>query len=237
MPGIGDLMSDAALNLRCCIKRSAVVGGVRLPLSRISTAMKRAIVTQVYESNELRIVASTLELGDSVLECGSGIGLLSAYCARKIGGPSVRTYEANPYMEELIRKTYALNEVTPILTMGAIGPRRGQLTLHVRKNFWASSSHDRRAPGSLAHISVPMYSLDDEIKAHKPSYLFVDIEGGEEQLAGCGQLPGVRKLMTEVHPDLIGKSALAGYLNWIRDLGFALDPRLSTQHELFFARA
>ena len=230
-------LSDAALNVRTRILPVAKVGGVRLPIdTRLSLQMRRTIVNGKYERHELRIVARTLSTDDRVLECGAGIGLLASYCAKRIGSDRVKTFEANPHMGDIIKETFALNGVSPTLISGAIGAHAGTLDLHVAENFWASSSHAGRAEGSLKTISVPMYGLHAEIVASQPTYLFIDIEGGEEHLANCSSLPGVRKVMAEVHPDLIGEAGVARFTDWLQGLGLVKDAQLSTQRELFFAR-
>lgn len=238
MFGMRQALSDAALNVRSKILPSAKVGGVRLPIdTRLSLDMRRTIVNGKYEQNELDIVERTLAKDDRILECGAGIGLLSAFCAKRIGGDRVKTFEANPFMEEVIRETYTLNDVQPTLVIGAIGAQNGTLPFHVRKNFWASSSHNGRAEGSLQTIDVPMYELHAQVIVTKPTYLFIDIEGGEEYLARCSSLPGVKKVMAEVHPELIGEANVAKFTGWLRDLGFVKDEQISKERELYFSRA
>jgi FkbM family methyltransferase len=228
---------DSVFDFQCRFTPYTAIGKVRLPLdSEISTPLRRTLSDGTYEQNEMEIVARTLTGEDRVLECGAGLGLLSAYCALAIGSEKVRTYEANPFMASLIAKTYALNNVSPSLVIGAIGPRVGQLEFHIRHNFWASSSHPDRAEGAAQTITVPMLSLDEEVRRNRPTYLFIDIEGAEQHLAGCSELPGVCKVMTEVHPELIGESGVAAYLDWLRNLGFVKDEALSREREFFFSR-
>lgn len=229
-------IADAALNFRSVVLPRANVGGIRLPIDkRISLDLRRIIVNGKYEENELGIVGQTLEKGDRVLECGAGIGFLATYCAKHLGNNSVTTFEANPLMQEVIQQTFDLNGVSPGLIMGAIGPKRGTMPFHVRKNFWASSSHAGRAVGSIKTVDVPVYELHAEIVKFKPTYLFIDIEGGEDYLTGCSNLPGVRKVMAEVHPDLIGNDGVTRFVRWLEQLGFKKDG-LSKDRELYFAR-
>jgi FkbM family methyltransferase len=230
-------VESGMLSLRCLLQQRASIGEVTLPLDpSISTVMRKAILEGEYEHNEIEIVRHTLTRGDRILECGAGIGLLATYCALRLGSEHVKTFEANPFMLALIEKTFALNGVSPALVIGAIGPVHGQVDFHVRKNFWASSMHDGRAPGAQHTISVQMYALQDEILAMQPTYLLIDIEGAERNLAGSSELPGVEKVMLELHPELIGDDGVRAVLGWLWDLGFRKDSGISKNRELFFAR-
>lgn len=230
-------IEDFLLNVRCLICQQMMTGKVILPLDmRISTTLRKTILRGEYEKNEMDIVSKTLCSDDRVLEFGAGIGLLSTYCALEIGGERVKTFEANPFMQPLITKTFALNGVSPALVIGAIGPMNGQLELHVRENFWASSSHRDRARGSIQTITVPMHGMHEEILAMRPTYLFIDIEGAEEKLVGSSELPGVKKVMVELHPELIGEEGVGNFLRWLSDLGFRRNENISKGREFFFDR-
>jgi len=203
--------------------------------ARLSEPMRRTLYGREYEQHELRILRQTLRPADRVLELGSGMGLLSIYCAQRLGSDAVTTFEGNPEMEAIIRANYAANGVTPTLIMEMVGPCRGQHEFHIRKNFWASSGHAARAEGSRA-VMVPMRALDEEIARTRPSYLIVDIEGGEAGLFDTTELPGVERLLIEVHPDVIGEVGVESVLDRLRALRFRLDTSLSSERELFLTR-
>jgi FkbM family methyltransferase len=230
-------VEDGVLDARCRMLQRTTIDRVVLPLDRaISPALRRIILRREYERNEIDIVRKTLDPEDKVLECGAGLGLLATYCALRIGSDRVKTFEANPFMLPLISKTFTLNHVAPALVIGAIGPKHGQIGLHVRENFWASSSHHRRLPGSLRTIGVLMHALHDEILDNRPTYLVLDIEGAEHTLVGSSELPGVRKVMIELHPELIGDDGVHAVLGWLSDLGFRKDREISKELEMFLAR-
>jgi FkbM family methyltransferase len=230
-------VEERVLNVRCRLQQRASVGEVVLPLDPgISTAMRKSILEGEYERNEIDIVRNTLVREDRILECGAGIGLLATYCSLRVGSERVKTFEANPFMLPLIKRTFALNGVSPALVIGAIGPAPGEVDFHVRKNFWASSLHDGRAPGALQTISVRMYALHDEILAMRPTYLLLDIEGAERDLVGSSELPGVEKVMLELHPELIGDDGVHEVLGWLSDLRFRKEPTISQDRELFLVR-
>jgi FkbM family methyltransferase len=231
------VLKDAALNVRCLIKKHVSIGVVALPLDlRVSASIRREILRGGYEAHEFDIVRRTLSPDDRVLEFGTGLGLLATYCSLEIGSDRVKTFEANPFMLPLICKSFALNGVSPKCVIGAIGPKFGQIDFHVRGNFWASSSHEGRSEGSAQTITVPMCALQDEIMVSKPTYLFIDIEGAETSLVGSSELPGVVKIMIEVHPELIGEKGVGRVLGWLSDLGFSKHDDFSKDNEIYLER-
>lgn len=230
-------VTDTALRMRSTLRPRCSIDGVALPLdSRLSLGLRRTLLEGNYERNEMDIVRETLEPHDRVLECGAGLGLLAAYCAQRLGNERVKAFEANPHLADLIRRTFAMNRVAPQLVIGAVGAYSGETRFHVRRNFWASSAHEGRAEGSLSTLTVPQHGLDDEVRAHAPTYVFLEIEGAEGQLADCSELPGVHKVMVEIHPELIGRHGVAEFVGWLERLGFVQDADVSKERELFFAR-
>ena len=141
--------------------------------------------------------------GDVVLELGSGLGVASALAARFSGCP-VTTYEGDAAMAPFIARVHAalgLSEVIDART-GFVDGLAGETQFHRRDNFYASSAHPTRAKGSAETVRIPTLALHDEILRVKPSVLIVDVEGSERTLFEHTDLPGVRAVIIEMHPDL-----------------------------------
>lgn len=222
---------------RTTLRPQAKFGDVRIWIDRrLPLLMRQTVYREEYEAPEMRILERSLETSDRVLELGSGLGLLSILCARKVGNGNVWTFEANPDMEPIIRRNYALNGVAPNLTMAMVSHTAGTQPFHIRRNFWASSAHEARASGSLRTVTAEVRALDDEIARCKPTYLICDIEGGEAGLFDRSNLSGVRKVLIETHPDVIGVDGVDRVLDRLRQIGFTLhgDPR--TERELYLTR-
>jgi hypothetical protein len=101
------------------------IKGIKLQIDPyMSEPVQKVIYHGDYEKQEFRILQSQLNQNDVVMEVGTGLGLLSSFCAKKIGSKKVFSYEANPELEPYIRKTY---QIIPILfnlaTVGANGIR------------------------------------------------------------------------------------------------------------------
>jgi hypothetical protein len=66
------------------------VAGVQIRVGRhMSPAVERTVSRGLYEQDELRLIGQLLAPDDVVLEVGAGLGLVSAYCARRLGSSRV----------------------------------------------------------------------------------------------------------------------------------------------------
>ncbi len=211
--------------------------GVWLPCSQpgIAPGIAREIYLGEYESREIDIVSRRLEAADVVLEVGAGLGFLSAYCAKRIGGDRVHAFEANPALMPLIRATHERNRVAPAVHNVLLARGEGERTFYVEADFWASST-TARTPQARA-IQVPQRDLNAELLRIAPTFLIVDIEGGEGEFFACAGLAGVAKVCVEIHPDVIGNDGVSAVFARLLAQGFALDFRLIRKNVFFFYRA
>src|SRR3954463_2179911 len=85
------------------------IEGIHIRVGRhMSRRVEQAISKGGYEREELRVIGLVLSPSDVVLELGAGLGLVSAYCAKRVGSAQVFAFEANPDLHPRIRETYAL---------------------------------------------------------------------------------------------------------------------------------
>jgi FkbM family methyltransferase len=200
----------------------------------ISDYVRRSIYEGGYEAAELKIIQSQLSQNGTVFEVGAGIGLISSFCAKMIGSDRVFAYEANPAPEFLIRKNYALNKVSPALDICLLGEQLGETIFYTHQDFWSSSTV-QTSPDSKA-ITVPVKTLNDEVYRINPSFLIVDIEGGEYDLFQHLDFHNIQKIMIEVHENFISADKAADVINKMTQTGFKIDHKCSTQQELFLCR-
>jgi FkbM family methyltransferase len=195
------------------------VAGIRLRLApSLSPRMMSNIVGGVHVLSERRLVLPALAPDDVVMELGGGIGMLSIACAQRIGSDRVFSYEANPFLEPVIRDNYGLNSVSPRLKMCMLGPEAGLATFHVARDFWVSSVYP--VEGEHQTVTVPVKSFNEEVGTIRPSFLIVDIEGAEHELFEHADLDGISKLMVECHPELTGAARANALRRRIRRMGF-----------------
>jgi FkbM family methyltransferase len=194
--------------------------GIRLRLdAALDDAAIDAILTGRHTHEERRVILGALAPDDVVLELGGGIGMVAIACARVIGSARVFSIEANAGLRPQIEANYRLNGVAPTIEFGMVGPRAGMRTFYVAANFKVSSSVSVR--GASRATRVQMKSLAETLDRIRPTFLIVDIEGGEYDLLVDTALPGVRKVFLETHPHLIGIRRTNAVRRALRRQGFA----------------
>ena len=101
------------------------------------TSYARSIYRGSHEVEERNVIRKHLEVGDRVLEFGTGIGLITVLCCKTVGSENVVTYEANPSMEPLLRQTFELNDVSPELRMKMVSINDGEGRFFVSDRLWS----------------------------------------------------------------------------------------------------
>ena len=211
------------------------VAGVQLRVGRhMSPQVERAVSRGLYEQDELHLLGEVLSPGDVVLELGAGIGLVSAYCAKRIRSSRVFAYEANPDLEPRIRETYWLNQVRPTLEMCAIGAQTGTVTLYCGRHLWSSSI--LRPTCRVRPVEVPMKALSEIAREIRPTLLIVDVEGAEGELFDHAHLPTVMRIVLELHERVIGATNAGRVRSRLAAIGFEELPELSAGEHLTLRR-
>ena len=211
------------------------VAGVKIRLGRhMSPQVERTVSRGRYEQDEFRLIEQVLSPGDVVLEVGAGLGLVSAYCAKRLGSGRVFAYEANPDLEACIRETYSLNEVQPTLEMCAVGAAAGKVTLFRSEDLWASSV--LRPSGKVRPVEVPVKALSEIVQLVRATLLIVDVEGAESELFDRAHLPTVSRIILELHERVIGTAGARRVRSTLSAIGFEELPDLSTGKHLVLQR-
>lgn len=210
--------------------------GISLPTRHplISPGIQKKIYFGDYEVKESDIVDKRLEADDVVMEVGAGIGYLSALCAKRIGSDRVHAYEANPAMMDVIAATHARNGVSPHCVNAMMARGSGVCTLNVEADFWASST----VVGSAAakRVEVPQIDLNEEFDRIRPTFLIIDIEGGEIDFFNYATLDGLRKICVETHPGMIPNEAINEMFAGLIAKGFLIDFTLLRKNVFYLYR-
>jgi FkbM family methyltransferase len=168
------------------------------------------------------------------MEVGAGIGFLSAYCARVVGDERVFAYEANPALLELVTAVHARNKVSPHVTQALLGEGDGERDFFVEPDYWASSLVRRSANANC--VRIRQIDFNSELRRVAPSFLIVDVEGGEYDLLRNADLTGVAKLCLEIHPDVLGNARVSELFAGLIGAGLALDFTLMRKNVFYFYR-
>lgn len=210
--------------------------GVILPVKHrlISKGIAKQIYFGEYESKEIDIIAHRLDKNDRVMEVGAGIGFLSTFCAKHIGSENVFAYEANPELIDIIRLTYEKNHVSPQVYNVFLAEGEGECEFYLNDDFWASSSVIKT--NTTRKVIIKKVSLNDEIRRIKPTFLIVDIEGGEKDFFGLVDLSGIKKICIETHPGILTNEDLSGIFSQLMAEGFRLDFSIIRKNVFYFYR-
>ncbi len=156
-------------------RASITIEGIQLRAGRhMSRRVEKALSRGRTQRDELQLLGTLLAPDDTVLDIGAGLGLVSAYCAKRIGSERVYAYEADPDLEPCIRETYQLNDVEPSLEICAVGAQPGRVTLY-RDEHSISASVVRRRAGARP-VEVPGRALNYVVAKIQPTLLVVDEE-------------------------------------------------------------
>ena len=217
------------------LRKPAVVrhAGILMDVGgHLSPVVRKFIYCGDYEKSELRAIRRNLEPDDVVMEVGTGLGFISLQCAKRIGADRVHTFEANADLEPFIRRNYELNGLSPTLEICLLSDRAGEADFYVADDFWASSTIPQGQ--AKAARKVPMRSLNDEIRRIGPTFLILDIEGGEYDLLQIlDDFRTIRKVSIELHEEVIGPEKIGAIKRRLADAGFAIDPHFTVDWQLF----
>jgi FkbM family methyltransferase len=211
------------------------IEGVQLRVGRhMSRRVERSLSRGGYQRQELQLVGALLEPEDVVLELGAGLGLVSTYCAKRLGSSRVFAFEADPDLEPCIRETYLLNGVEPTLDMCAVGARAGRVTIYRDKHLVSSSVSRRRA--GTRPVEVPGKALNYVVHRLRPTVLIIDAEAAERDLFDGAELKTVNKIMLELHERVLGADGTDRVRTTLGRLGFKEDRGLATTEHLVLRR-
>lgn len=198
---------------------------------------RRQIIRHQYEAAELSILDATLAPGDSVLELGAGIGLTSIFCAKRLGdGARVHALEANPALVPVLERNFQLNGVRPDFHSMAAARETGEVEFALDHSYTSSGLHGR--PSETAErVRLPAAGFQELLDRYRPSYLIMDIEGGEIDLLPGADLSCVRKICLELHPEIVGEAAISDAVAGLMASGFQLHFSRNRKNVVYMERS
>jgi FkbM family methyltransferase len=199
-----------------------LLDGVRVSTdpAKAPARVRNALYKNTYEDAERALVSRAVRPGDRVLEIGGGIGFVGLLCARLAQDGRVVSYEANPALEPAIRTNYALNDAVPELRLKAVSTDGGPVSFHVAENVVSSSLMARRETGREVTVASDAFSAI--LEELEPDVLVMDVEGAEVDLLPSADLGGLRSIILELHPHVVGDAASDGVVAYLREQGFSL---------------
>lgn len=207
----------------------------------ISKPLFGNIVFGDYEIDENEILHETLTRDDVVLELGTGLGY-NSISAAKINNNKVVTFEGNPNLIPLIRQNMKKNKVDFSLTNKIVLSKdfgTANFEFNVVEDFWSSSLKNNINSKILEKVTVESCDVNKILQELHPTYLIVDIEGGEEDFfEDCSFLEGssIKKILLELHANIIGEEKCSMVIANIIKSGFKIRLDSSPKNVIFFFR-
>lgn len=189
----------------------------------IPPMVRDLLLRNTYEDQERKLMLRVLKPGMRVLEVGTGIGLVSLLAARVAGQENVFCYEANPALEPLIRRNYALNGLQPTLTMKAVTVDGQPVSFFQNDNIISSSLIDRKQESRK--VTVESVAFEELLGKHDPEVLVMDVEGAEVDILGHSQLGNIRHIVIELHPHIVGQDKVDALEAHLAAIGFSVEDR------------
>ena len=213
------------------------IEGVLFPVKlNYGYSVIRFIDNGTYEGGEIEIIKDTIAPEDIVLELGTGLGFISAFCSKKIGSDRVYTFEANPKLENSIKKLYQKNQVNPNLEFAVLGKSNEEKIFYVDQNNLLASSLKGNAGNNIVRTIIRQKDINEVIKEIGPTYLIMDIEGGEYDLFMGIEFDTVKKIQFELHPLLLIETQVEEIFEVLKKNGFIKNDLLGNENNFFFEK-
>ena len=236
-------MDDAFAELfpqEACHVPSLMVCGVEIPADPdvITSAIRRAMIANRFESEEARQVRHIVEPGDRVVEIGAGIGFISTLLSREPCVSSVLAVEANPHLLAYMARLHRLNGVRNVRRINVVPTNSevaGAATFYIRRDFWMGSLTPGPNP-YVGAVDVPTRNFSAILREEAANLIVCDVEGAEAFLFEGADLSGVERVFVEVHDHITGLSGVGALFATLATQGFVYDPRHSEGSVILFRR-
>lgn len=232
MPSIGGARRRLTRRWRYLRRPDAVnFNGVTLELGPwAAEAVRKGLYDGWYEWREREVLQRTLRPEDIVLEIGCGMGYITTIAAGM--AREVRSFDANPELVPVALATVERNGRSATIRNGVLdrAARAETVPFYVETAFPGSSL---RPTDGARRIDVPV--LDFARECAGCTYLICDIEGQEVELL-AGELPGIRAICVETHPEATTQQQISAMLDALSAQGFTLDRSACQEDVLFLVR-
>lgn len=220
--------------------------GVKLSIDDDDVLSKDVLLSVLqggYEDIENRVMLENLDPEDRILELGAGLGF-NSIAAAKINGAKVLAYESNPYLIALIKRNQQINHISFEVRKKILVSQRSltpviSFNISENENMSSVKNYQREGHKIKEVVEVETEYIGDVVASFLPTFLIVDIEGGEEDLFSHTDFllnTSIHKILVEVDPEIIGEDACTAVVKNILDVGFNLVTRYCEDSRLFFRR-
>ena len=188
-----------------------------------------------YEADEARSADRCVRPGFRVLELGAGIGYVTALCARQAGPQNVLSVEANPALLPVIEDNLARNGLSGVTVIH--GAATGAVAEGAMGDFAISAGYTGSSlDGKGQAVQVPLVSIHDLIRAHKPHVVLMDVEGAEADMFNRPWKCPLRFCVMELHPKKYHARTIKKIVDFMSAMDLTYDPVTSRGKILGFRK-
>ncbi|MBG6174942.1 FkbM family methyltransferase [Labrenzia sp. EL_208] len=199
--------------------KTITIDGIKLNTDPdfVPKGIRKLLLEKNYESQEVELVHEAITKEDSVLEIGAGIGFVGIACAKICGSDEILSYEPNPKMKSVIEANYALNGMRPNLRSKVVATEIGELEFFFSESVLSSSLVDRQQ-GEPTRVEAD--AISGVVEEFRPSAIVMDAEGAEIELLRSCDLGEVGTIVVELHPHIVGATAIEELRAYLLEQGF-----------------
>jgi FkbM family methyltransferase len=188
-----------------------------------------------YEADEARSADRCVRKGFRVLELGAGIGYVTSICARRAGPENVLSVEANPDLIPVIEGNLARNGLSGVTLMH--GAATGPVEEGATADFAVSAGYTGSSlDGKGRAVRVPLISVHDLIRSHKPHVVLMDVEGAEADMFNRLWKCPLRFCVMELHPRKYHARTIKKIVDFMSAMDLTYDPVTSRGKILGFRK-
>lgn len=158
--------------------------------------------TGIYERGTLNFITKFLKVGDTFVDVGANIGLMSIFARETVGETGkIWAFEANTSTFKILEKNLELNNFTDVLCFECgLGAKREKKMLYDNWeiNRGAASTVIHGSGASAFEISILTLDEISLQQGIKPTMIKIDVEGMEEEV-----LIGAHNIIQKHRPFLI----------------------------------
>ena len=173
--------------------------GVRLNVQDpVLAPYKKLIYMNAWETDEVMLLKKYIDKNDQILEVGACIGFVSSCASMIIGSQRVTAIEANPDLIDAIKRMNKRNKIDFKVINAMIKKGGGREAFRKNSNIFSSSLSSRQGESSISYVQC--IELHDLPVKQEPTFIIIDIEGGEYDFFLDFDMPdSVEKLLVEFH--------------------------------------
>ena len=182
-----------------------------------------------YELSERILVNKYLDENDVVLELGANVGVLSCFINKKIKYSSNQvSIEANDNIINLLQINKERNGCNFIIENSILSNEKGKSDFYINQSVISSSIYKR--DNNLQKISVNRVSKSILEKKYdlKFNCLIMDIEGGEYDVIKTIEFTNIKKIILELHNEILSKKQINFCNKKLKDEGFNLTDKINS---------